>query len=124
MLLDRIVERQSDRLVAAKNVTSAEEYLADHFPRFAVLPGVMMLETMVQAARELLAGENVAGGPWVLGTVRQLRYGQLVRPGQCLTVEVTRRGPKDDGWEFQGVGTVNGQVAVQGKFQLSPLPRA
>ena len=52
-LIDRVLECETDRIVAAKNVTMAEEYLGDHFPGFAVLPGVFMLETMVQAARSL-----------------------------------------------------------------------
>ena len=53
-LIDAVKELTTERIVAAKHVTIAEEYLADHFPGFPVLPGVMILETMVQAARLLL----------------------------------------------------------------------
>ena len=49
-LIDRIVElEQGARITAVKSVSLAEEYLRDHFPRFPVLPGVMMLEAMTQA---------------------------------------------------------------------------
>ena len=48
-LIDRVLEQSDDRIVALKHVTRAEEYLQDHFPTFPVLPGVMMVETMVQA---------------------------------------------------------------------------
>jgi len=116
-LIDQVLERQADRLVALKNVTSAEEYLADHFPGFPVLPGVMMLETLVQAGRELL--KEAARMPLILAEVRNVRYGNMVRPGQSLRVEVVLRKQRDDGWEFDGVGRVNDQVAVQGRFRLS-----
>ena len=54
-LVDRILERSDDRIVTIKLVSNAEEYLRDHFPGFPVLPGVMMLEAMVQAGRALAA---------------------------------------------------------------------
>ena len=128
-LIDKVVEREPERLVAVKNVSLAEEYLADHFPEFPVLPGVMMLETLVQAARELLTpsadgGEGDAQGepgPFVLAQVRNIRYGNMVRPGQCLQVEVVLRRQIDGEWEFDGVGRVDEQVAVQGRFRLAPL---
>lgn len=122
-LIDQVVERSEDRLVAIKNVTSAEEYLADHFPSFPVLPGVMMMETLVQAARLLLDQPQ----PLVLAQVRNVRYGNMVRPGQALQVEVTLRNDptqgdgQPQGWEFNGVGKVDGQVAVQGRFRMEPL---
>ena len=53
-LIDRIEEVSDTRLVAVKYVSLAEEYLADHFPTFPVLPGVLMLEAMTQAAGWLL----------------------------------------------------------------------
>jgi 3-hydroxyacyl-[acyl-carrier-protein] dehydratase len=63
-LIDAVVERGEDRIVAIKHVSSAEEYLQDHFPSFPVLPGVLMLEAMVQAGRELLEARGVpAEGP-------------------------------------------------------------
>lgn len=119
-LIDRVIERTSDKLVAIKNVTSAEEYLGDHFPTFPVLPGVMMLETLVQAGRELV-GSPLDAAPLVMTEVRNVKYANMVRPGQTLRVEVTLRGRDDAGYDFNGVGTVGDQVAVQGRFRLAPL---
>lgn len=120
-LIDREIERSAERIVALKTVTLAEEYLADHFPGFAVLPGVMMLETLVQAARRLMDDRD----RWVLAEVRNVRYGQMVRPGQSLRVRVSVRKRHEDGIdrrvEFEGVGEVDGQAAVQGRFSLTPL---
>jgi 3-hydroxyacyl-[acyl-carrier-protein] dehydratase len=116
-LIDAVIDRQPDSVVTVKCVTAAEEYLADHFPSFPVLPGVMMLEAMVQSARVLLEG-----GPYVLAEVRNLRYGNMVRPGQQLRITVERLKTEEDGRHtFQGRGTVNDLPAVQGKFVLRPL---
>jgi 3-hydroxymyristoyl/3-hydroxydecanoyl-(acyl carrier protein) dehydratase len=104
-LIDQVLERTPDRAVALKNVSAAEEYLGDHFPGFPVLPGVFMIEAMIQAAREALA---LRGKPrYVLGQVRALRYGSFVRPGEALRVEVTVEKELPDGSvTFKGLGTV------------------
>lgn len=121
-LIDRVLDRCDDRLTAVKTVTCAEEYLADHFPGFPVLPAVMMLESLVQAARLLIGGGNDPRAvPLVLSEARNVRYGNLVRPGQALRVEVTLRQRAQDDFDFQGLGTVDGKVAVQGRFRLTPL---
>ncbi len=124
-LIDRVIERSEDRIVALKQVTSAEEYLADHFPGFPVLPGVMMVETLVQAARKLLPDDAV---PYVLGQVRGVRYGRFVRPGQGLRVDVSVHKRHEDGSvEFKGEGSVvdageggQDEVAVSGRLTLRP----
>lgn len=126
-LIDRVIEHDETHLVACKNVTAAEEYLGDHFPGFPVLPGVMMLEVLVQAGRALVGKIETAplAAPLIVDQVRNIRYGNMVRPGETLQVEVTLKETDRDGdspkWEFTGVGKVNEQVAVQGKFRLTPL---
>ena len=119
-LIDQVLERQADRLVAVKNVTCAEEYLADHFPGFPVLPGVLMLEALVQAGRQLVEPQP-GPVPLVLTLVRNVRYGNMVRPGQCLRVEVTVKGRDAEGFDLSGVGSVEDKVAIQGRFRLAPL---
>ena len=121
-LIDRVVERQKDRLVALKCVSRAEEYLADHFPNFAVLPGVMMLESLVQAGRTLLDEPN-GNNPLVLAEARNVRYANIIQPGQTLRVEVNLRKKNARGWEFDGIGRVNEQVAVQARFVLESVSR-
>lgn len=128
-LVDHIVEVSPTRIVTLKHVTSAEEYLQDHFPTFPVLPGVMMLEAMVQAARRLVhhtgSRERV-----VLGQVRALKYGAFVAPGSTLRVEVDLHKQLDGGaWEFKGQGLLldparspsDTPTAVSGRFTLRPV---
>ena len=55
VLIDRIIDLQPGQsLVAIKNLSLAEEYLADHFPGFPVMPGVLMLEALTQAGAWLI----------------------------------------------------------------------
>ncbi len=125
-LIDRVLEQSDDRIVAIKYVTQAEEYLQDHFPTFPVLPGVMMVETMVQAARRLLAGR---GDPrLVLGEVKTVKFASFVRPGEALVVEVTLAGASEPpGHLCRGTGRVrrhggdDGETAVTGRFTMRPI---
>ncbi len=96
-LVDRILERSEDRIVTIKLVSNAEEYLQDHFPGFPVLPGVMMLEAMVQAGRALADPDDAAPLPLVLGGVKALKYGRFVKPGATIRVTVVRQKNLEDG---------------------------
>ena len=78
-----------ERIVAVKYVSLAEEYLADHFPTFPVLPGVLMLEAVTQAAGWLLHHRRQFGRSMtVLKEARNVKYGAFVAPGNFLRVEV------------------------------------
>ncbi len=122
-LIDQVIEDSESNMTAVKNVTAAEEYLADHFPTFPVLPGVFMLEAMIQTARKFLAKYHgqTSKGPWVLADVRNVRYGNMVRPGQQLVLNIELKKSDDAKFTFTGKGTVEDETAVTGKFSLEPL---
>ncbi len=128
-LIDQVMERSESRVVAIKAVTLSEEYLADHFPSFPVLPGVFMLEAMVQSAR-LLVPES--GRRFVLGGVKALRYGSFVSPGEHLRVEVQLKKFEGGLATFRGEGKVlspggdpaSADTAVSGRFTMRPLSTA
>lgn len=107
---------------------SQDAYLADHFSGFPILPGVLMLEAMVEAARRLLAQRDPSLGRHVLGRARAIKYGAMVRPGRSLEVEVALHAEPEPGvFEFRGVGTVaepgepEPRTAVSGRFTLRPI---
>ncbi len=126
--LDDILEQTADRIVAVKRVDPAEDYLADHFPTFPVMPGVLMVETMVQAARRMLASRG--DSRLVLGQVKALRFGNFVRPSETLEVEVTLHKDLGDGvYACRGTGVIRrsnaennaGETAVSGRFTMRPI---
>jgi len=125
-LIDRIIERNDEFVRAIKVVSASEEYLQDHFPTFPVLPGVFMLEAMVQAGRELAQPTDPR---LVLGRVRALKYGSFVRPGDTLTCEVKLISRGDDAsLDLKGRASVTCAsggsevlTACSGRFLLRPV---
>jgi 3-hydroxyacyl-[acyl-carrier-protein] dehydratase len=121
VLIDRIVELQSGHsLVAVKNLSLAEEYLADHFPGFPVMPGVLMLEALTQAGAWLVREmEDFAHSIVVLKLAKTIKYGSFVEPGRQLRlhVELTARDERE--CSFKGAGTIDGQEMVKGRFILT-----
>lgn len=120
-LVDRIEEvKPGESLRAVKHLTLAEEYLADHFPSFPVMPGVLQLQTLVEAGTWLMRiTEDFARSVWVLREVRGVKYGTFVAPGHDLraTVELT----KQDGATatIKGRGEVGGQQTISAQFVLA-----
>lgn len=106
-LIDKIDLLTDDRIVASKFVSLAEEYLADHFPTFPVLPGVMMLEAATQAAGWVLHRRTgFAKSMAVLKEARNVRYGNFVAPGNFLRVDAELAKSTDAGGTFKVTGSV------------------
>ncbi len=119
-LIDKIEEVSENRLVAVKYVSLAEEYLADHFPTFPVLPGVLMLEAMTQAAGWLLhRNSGFAKSITVLKEAKNVKYGTFVTPGNALRVEIEVVKISESGGSFKASGTVNGIPAVSARLELA-----
>lgn len=119
-LLDRVeCLEPGRRIVALKGVSLAEEYLADHFPRAPVLPGVLMLEGLVQAAAWLVrASDDFAHSMVLLKEARGVKYAQFVEPGQTLRIaaEITARDGLDTRLKAQA--DVDGALAVSGRLVI------
>jgi 3-hydroxyacyl-[acyl-carrier-protein] dehydratase len=123
LLVDRISELEPGRrIVAHKALSLAEEYLADHFPGFPVLPGVLMVEGMVQAAawvvREAL---DFAPSLVLLKEARNVTYKSFVAPGQVLTIEAECKELATDQSTFIAHGVVGDREIVKGKLTLRHL---
>jgi 3-hydroxyacyl-[acyl-carrier-protein] dehydratase len=121
ILIDRALELESGkRIIAVKNLSLAEEYLQDHFPRFPVLPGVLMIEAMIQAAAWLQrVSSGFAQSMVVLDEARNVKYGSFFHPGTTMRVEVELLKQEPGGlWKFKGQGSTGEAVNVQGRFTL------
>ncbi len=119
-LIDRIVDLQPGASITAlKTLTMSEEYLADHFPNFPVMPGVLMLEAMTQAAAWLVrVSEDFAHSLVTLKQAGNVKYNQFVEPGQTLTVAAEVLSQSDEETKFKTYGSVNGRVIVSARLVL------
>lgn len=120
-LIDRIVEvRPGQSLQAVKNLTLGEEYLADHFPAFPVMPGVLMLQTLVEAGAWLLRlTDNFASSVIALREAKGVKYGTFMEPGRqmAVSVELVERG--NSVAVFKGKGEMEGQSTVSARLILA-----
>lgn len=120
ILLDRITALEPGKRIAAEKALSlAEEYLADHFPTFPVMPGVLMLESLVQSAAWLVrASTDFSHSMVVLAEARNVTYKSFVSPGRRLCLEVEASEAGDTEWRFKGRGTCDGQEMVRAQLRL------
>jgi len=119
-LLDRVVGIEpGKRITAVKAVSLAEEYLGDHFPRFPVLPGVLMLEAMTQAAAwTIRLGEDFAHSIVVLRAAKNVKYGDFVEPGKVLTVTAEVLEQDGSTTSVKASGTVDGRTSLTARLML------
>ncbi len=120
ILIDRVVDLEpGTRIKAVKNLSMAEEYLADHFPGFPVMPGVLMLQAMTEAGAWLVrVSEDFAHSMVVLKRARSVKYGQFVEPGQTLevTAEIVKQDERETTLKTRGM--VGGRTTVLARLVL------
>ncbi len=120
-LIDRIVELEPCvRITAVKSLTMTEEYLADHFPHFPVMPGVLMLEALTQAGAWLVrVSEDFAHSMVTLKQANNVKYAQFVEPGQTLTVTAEVLKFEDNEVKLKAYGTESGRIILSAKLVLA-----
>jgi 3-hydroxyacyl-[acyl-carrier-protein] dehydratase len=119
-LIDRITSiEHGKKITAVKNLSLGEEYLIDHFPGFPVMPGVLMVEALVQAGAWLMRlQEDFAYSTVLLKASRAVRFINFVTPGRALQVTAEMQGWNGAECTFKGTGTVDGASAVSAKLTL------
>jgi 3-hydroxyacyl-[acyl-carrier-protein] dehydratase len=120
-LLDRIVEVRPGRsLRAVKNLTLGEEYLADHFPTFPVMPGVLMLQALVEAGAWLLRlTDDYRHSIIALREAKNVKYGTFMEPGRQLSVGIDLIERDEATATFKGKGEMEGQATVSARITLA-----
>lgn len=119
-LIDKIECVEPNAMLrGTKSLAMGEEYLRDHFPKFPVMPGVLMIESMAQASAWLVRiSENFAHSVVLLKEVHNVKFGQFLRPGQTLCVTTTIISQTDDLVELKSEGTIEGNSRIRAKLTM------
>ena len=124
LLVDRVQElEKGKRIVALKNVTMNEPFFTGHFPHRPVMPGVLILEAMAQAAA-LLAFDTLGTTPddktvYYFAGIDGARFKRPVEPGDQLMMEVTLDRMKSGIFKFKGTARVDGSIACEAELMCT-----
>jgi len=121
LLVDRVVAFEKDTsLTAIKGVTMNEPFFAGHFPGHPVMPGVLILEALAQAAGLLacmsLPPEKVSNTVTYLMGIDGARFRRPVVPGDRLELRVVVTRHKGAVWKQTGTALVDGEVVAEAEF--------
>jgi 3-hydroxyacyl-[acyl-carrier-protein] dehydratase len=124
LLVDRVLEIETGkRIKALKNVTINEPFFVGHFPHRPVMPGVLIIEAMAQAAG-LLSFDALGASTddksviYFVG-IDSARFKRPVEPGDQLIMDVSIERQKAGIFKFKGVTRVDGQVACEAEFMCT-----
>ena len=120
ILIDKIVSLEAGKQIkAVKNVSLSEEYLADHFPTFPVLPGVLLLEGLIESASWLVRkSENFTHSMILLEQARNVKYKSFLAPGAQIQYTVDAKTIEENVSSFVGLGVSQGQRIVEARLGL------
>ncbi|OQA02979.1 MAG: 3-hydroxyacyl-(acyl-carrier-protein) dehydratase FabZ [Planctomycetes bacterium ADurb.Bin401] len=120
ILIDKIDKIETGKEIqTVKNVSLSEEYLGDHFPIFPVLPGVFLLQGLIESGCWLVRhSENFAHSMVLLTQAKNVKYKSFAAPGMNIRYTVTAKSIEETVSSFSAVGTCDGQPIVEARFGL------
>jgi 3-hydroxyacyl-[acyl-carrier-protein] dehydratase len=117
LLVDRVIEfEENKRVVGIKNVTVNEPFFMGHFPGNPIMPGVLIIEAMAQAAGILAFKSGVSGKAIYFMSIEKAKFRKPVFPGDRLRLEVKVLQQRSGVWKFSGTATVEDKVASEAEF--------
>jgi len=124
LLVDRVTELvEGEHIVAIKNVTMNEPFFPGHFPHHPVMPGVLIVEAMAQAAA-VLSFKTMGAMPdddsvVYFAGIDGVRFKRPVTPGDQLVMTVTILNTKRNIWKYKAVARVDGEVAAEAELMCA-----
>ncbi len=124
LLIDRVVSCEpGKKIVALKNVTINEPFFTGHFPHHPVMPGVLIIEALAQAAailsfRTMNHKADDKSVYYFVG-IDQARFKRPVGPGDTLMLEVALKRHARNMWIFSCVARVNDAIATEAELMCT-----
>lgn len=122
VLIDKITSIEIEKpsqIKTIKNVSLSEEYLADHFPTFPVLPGVLLLQGLIESASWLIREtQDFSNSMILLSQAKNVKYKNFVAPGGQIEYTVQAKTIEDNLSTFKGVGSSGGSQVVEARLEL------
>ena len=121
LLVDRVLEISPTAIVAEKFVSANEPFFQGHFPQKGIMPGVLILEAMAQAAGIIVKKyvEGAEAKALVLAGVKRARFRKPVYPGSVLTLQVKENRRRSNLLVVDGVALVDGEVVADAELLAS-----
>lgn len=113
LMIDRVLDYQAGHsLSAIKNITINEPFFQGHFPHKPVMPGVLIIEAMAQAAallgiQDLEDGRLDQGGIIYLVGIDKARFRRPAGPGDQLVIDVKFLAQRRNIWKYEAVAAVD-----------------
>lgn len=124
LLVDRVLDIEPNvKITAIKNVTMNEHFFVGHFPGNPVMPGVLIVEAMAQAAGILAYKSGVQGKHVYFLTIEKAKFRKPVTPGDQLRFEVKVVHSRGSVWKFSGEAIVDEKVAAEAEFSAMVTDR-
>ena len=131
LLVDRVLSLEKGKsIVALKNVSINEPYFVGHFPHLPVMPGVLQIEALAQAAGILsfqtMEKKSDASSVYYFVGIDEARFKRPVVPGDQLRLEVEIVKMRAGVWKYSGRTLVDGQIACEAQLmctlrQIAPV---
>lgn len=124
LMIDRVLAYEAGkRIVTRKNVSNNEPHFLGHFPGRPIMPGVLILEAMAQAAGILvfrtIGAKPDANNVYYYAGIDRARFKRPVVPGDCLEIECTILAHKRSIWKFACTGRVDGGVVAEAEILVT-----
>ena len=124
LLIDRVVSIEPGKSIHAyKNVTINEPFFVGHFPHHPVMPGVLIMEALAQAAG-ILSFKTEGKKPtqndvFYFAGIDDARFKRPIMPGDQLNLHVEIERQMRGVWKFKGEARVDGQLAAEARLMCA-----
>ena len=120
LFVDKIISTEGNKIVAEKYISEEEFYFKGHYPGNPIMPGVLICESMFQTGALLMAQSltDAEGSP-VVTRVNNIRFKNMVKPGDTINIEVVHTETISTAYCFKGKVRIAGKPGVTGKLSAS-----